>query len=86
MMSCPPSKPGRDVETSDGGASSEHATKSVDATLPGKPSLEFSLLTTPAGALLALPVPFPSGWRTRGILDGSGTAWTVDDDGLPVRT
>ena len=56
------------------------------ATLPGKPSLEFSLLTTPAGALLALPVPFPSGWRTRGILDGSGTAWTVDDDGLPVRT
>jgi len=54
------------------------------ATVPGKPPLEHALLATPAGALLALPVPFPAGWRTRGVADSAGTAWTVDDEGLPV--
>lgn len=55
------------------------------ATLPGKPPLEFALLTTPEGALLALPVPFPKGWQRRGVFDSAGAAWTVDGDGVPVR-
>lgn len=53
------------------------------ATLPGKVPLEFSLLRTRDGALLALPVPMPAGWRRRGVEDSLGQAWTVGDDHEP---
>ena len=55
------------------------------AMVQGKPPLDHALLSTHAGALLALPVPFPTGWRARGVSDSAGTAWTVDDEGLPTR-
>lgn len=54
------------------------------ATVVDKPPLDFALLRTPNDALLALPVPFPRGWRARGVLDSAGTAWTVTDDDTPV--
>ena len=55
------------------------------ATLPEKPPLEFALLQAPNGAVLALPLPFPNGWRSRGVLDSTGVAWVVDNEGLPTR-
>lgn len=53
------------------------------ATLPNKRPLDFALLRTRDGALLALPVPMPGGWRLRGVLDSAGQAWTVADDLTP---
>ncbi|GAB1340967.1 hypothetical protein [Gemmatimonas sp.] len=55
------------------------------ATIPGKVPLDFALLRTSAGALLAFPVPLPTGWRRRGIQDSAGVTWTVDDQGMPIR-
>lgn len=55
------------------------------ATVPGKVPLDFALLRTANGALLALPVPFPSGWKRRGVQDTAGLTWTVDEQGIPAR-
>lgn len=55
------------------------------ATLPSKARLEFALLRTDRGALLALPVPMPTGWRRRGVQDSLGESWSVGEDDLPVR-
>jgi hypothetical protein len=47
--------------------------------------LEFALLRTPDGALLALPVPMPEPWRTgSGVPAADGTRWTQDDEGAVV--
>jgi hypothetical protein len=54
------------------------------AQVGGKAPLDFALLHTDAGALLALPVPFPRGWRTRGVVDSAGVAWTVNDEAVPI--
>jgi hypothetical protein len=55
------------------------------ATLPGKVPLDFALLRSDDGALLALPVPMPAGWKTRGVLDSNGCAWSVGKDDVPMR-
>ncbi len=49
--------------------------------LPGRGGLEFVLLTAPEGALLALPVPMPGGWKGRGVADSAGSRWTTSADG-----
>jgi hypothetical protein len=54
------------------------------ATVAGKRPLDFALLRTPAGALLALPVPMPSGWHRRGVAASDGSRWSTAEDGLPV--
>jgi phosphatidylglycerophosphatase A len=47
--------------------------------------LEFTLLQTPGGGLLALPRPLPEAWRlTTGVPADDGTRWTLDDEGLLV--
>ncbi len=44
--------------------------------------LEFTLLDTPGGGMLALPRPLPERWRTQaGIRATDGTRWTLDDQG-----
>lgn len=53
------------------------------ATIPGKVPLDFALLRTSAGALLALPVPFPAGWRRRGIQDAAGNWWSTTTNDVP---
>lgn len=52
-------------------------------TIPGKVPLDFALLRTADGALLALPVPFPSGWRRRGVQDTAGYWWSTTADDVP---
>ncbi len=47
----------------------------------GRGTLEFALLTSPEGALLALPVPVPGGWKARGVADSAGGRWTTNADG-----
>jgi hypothetical protein len=43
-------------------------------------ALDFTLLTTPTGGMLALPRPLPERWRTQtGIQANDGTSWTLDD-------
>jgi hypothetical protein len=47
--------------------------------------LEFTLLETPAGAILALPRPLPERWRTEtGIRAGDGSRWSLDPTGQLV--
>jgi hypothetical protein len=42
--------------------------------------LEFTLLATPSGGMLALPRPLPERWRTQtGIKANDGTRWTLND-------
>ncbi|HMQ32463.1 MAG TPA: hypothetical protein PKD53_17155 [Chloroflexaceae bacterium] len=56
----------------------------VRVTIGGAASgrLEFTLLDTPGGGLLAMPRPLPEAWRTRaGIRASDGTRWTLDDQG-----
>ncbi|WP_396223881.1 hypothetical protein [Gemmatimonas sp.] len=55
------------------------------ATVRGNPPLEFALQRTLDDALLALPVPFPRGWRARGVGDSLGRARTCDDLSAPRR-
>jgi hypothetical protein len=44
--------------------------------------LEFTLLETPDGAMLALPRPLPERWRCgSGIPAADGSRWTLDDSG-----
>ena len=49
------------------------------AMVVGKSPLEFALLRTSAGALVALPVPFPAGWRRYGVAgsDGGRGRWMM---------
>lgn len=44
--------------------------------------LEFTLLDTPAGGMLAMPRPLPEQWRTiTGIRASDGSVWTIDEQG-----
>jgi hypothetical protein len=43
--------------------------------------LDFALLHTPAGGILALPRPFPESWRySRGVTASDGSVWTLTED------
>jgi hypothetical protein len=56
----------------------------VRVTISGGPSgrLEFTLLDTPGGGMLAMPAPLPERWRTQtGIRASDGTRWTLDAQG-----
>lgn len=45
-------------------------------------TLDFTLLSTPAGGMLAMPRPLPERWRTQtGIAANDGTVWTLDEAG-----
>ncbi|NWF80234.1 MAG: hypothetical protein HXY37_09330 [Chloroflexi bacterium] len=44
--------------------------------------LDFTLLDTPGGGILALPRPLPERWRLEtGIVASDGTTWTLDEAG-----
>ena len=48
-------------------------------------SLDFTLLETPAGGILALPRPLPERWRLHtGIPATDGSCWTLDAGGSLV--
>jgi hypothetical protein len=50
----------------------------------GKPPLEFALLR--AGTeVIAFPVPFPPGWRTRGVAGSAGGRYAPAESGEIVR-
>ena len=52
----------------------------IDGAARGR--LEFTLMETAAGAMLAVPRPFPERWRTQtGIPAADGSRWTLDDQG-----
>jgi hypothetical protein len=55
----------------------------VRVTISGSASgrLEFTLLDTPSGGMLAMPRPLPERWRTAGIPATDGTRWSLDDKG-----
>ncbi|NTV99819.1 MAG: hypothetical protein HGA19_00770 [Oscillochloris sp.] len=56
----------------------------VRVTISGPTSgrLEFTLLDTPSGGMLAMPRPMPERWRTQiGILATDGTRWSLDSKG-----
>lgn len=47
--------------------------------------LEFTLMTTPAGGLLAMPRPLPARWRDEfGVRASDGSVWTLDAAGQLV--
>ena len=47
--------------------------------------LDFTLLETADGALLAVPRPLPERWRTEtGIPASDGSRWSIDDSGQLV--
>ena len=54
----------------------------VDITAPVQGRLDFTLLDTPSGGMLALPRPLPERWRLEtGIVATDGTRWTLDEVG-----
>lgn len=54
----------------------------VRVEVAGRGRLEFTLLDTPGGGILAMPRPLPERWRSEsGILASDGTRWTLDDAG-----
>lgn len=54
----------------------------VDITDPVRGRLDFTLLDTPGGGMLALPRPLPERWRLEtGIPASDGTRWTLDTSG-----
>lgn len=56
----------------------------VRVTISGGASgrLEFTLLDTPGGGMLAMPRPLPERWRTTtGVRATDGTRWTLDATG-----
>ncbi|MBK1645269.1 hypothetical protein CKO25_11575 [Thiocapsa imhoffii] len=60
----------------------------VDITAPVQGRLDFTLLDTATGGMLALPRPLPERWRLEmGIVATDGTRWTLDDEGhlVPFR-
>ncbi len=57
----------------------------VDLTQPVRGQIEFTLLETPGGGMLALPRPLPERWRTEtGIGASDGTQWSLDRAGSLV--
>jgi hypothetical protein len=57
----------------------------VEISGPTRGRLDFTLLETADGALLALPRPLPERWRTEiGISAADGSRWSLDTDGQLV--
>lgn len=57
----------------------------VRVSIAGGGRLDFTLLDTPDGAMLAMPTPLPERWRAQtGIRASDGTRWTVDAQGKLV--
>ncbi|WP_295400264.1 hypothetical protein [uncultured Thiocystis sp.] len=57
----------------------------VDLSQPVRGRIEFTLLDTPGGGMLALPRPLPERWRIEtGILASDGTRWSLDQAGALV--
>jgi hypothetical protein len=54
----------------------------VRVEVTGRGRLEFTLLDTPGGGILAMPRPLPERWRTEtGIRASDGSLWTLDAAG-----
>lgn len=54
----------------------------VEIREPIRARLDFTLLDTPGGGMLALPRPLPERWRLEvGIPATDGSRWTLDDRG-----
>ncbi|NCA69530.1 MAG: hypothetical protein EOM91_05360 [Sphingobacteriia bacterium] len=54
----------------------------VEIREPLRARLDFTLLDTPAGGLLALPRPLPERWRREtGIPASDGSRWSLDPQG-----
>jgi hypothetical protein len=54
----------------------------VRVDVAGRGRLEFTLLDTPGGGILAMPRPLPERWRTEtGITASDGSIWTLDEQG-----
>ena len=62
----------------------------VRVTISGAASgkLEFTLLDTPGGGMLAMPRPLPERWRVVGIPATDGSRWSLDAQGglVPVTS
>lgn len=43
--------------------------------------LDFALLHTPQGGILAMPIPLPQRWRQQGVVASDGSCWTMDSTG-----
>lgn len=43
--------------------------------------MDFILLHTPQGAMLAMPAQLPERWRSLGIPASDGSLWTMDPEG-----
>ncbi|MEI7768411.1 MAG: hypothetical protein WCI67_00405 [Chloroflexales bacterium] len=58
----------------------------VRVTISGAASgrIEFTLLDTPGGGMLAMPRPLPERWRAAGIPATDGTRWSLDAQGNMV--
>lgn len=56
----------------------------VRAQIDGKPPLEFAVLRV-GEELVAWPVPFPSGWRLRGVAGSLGSRFSASPDGDVVQ-
>ncbi|MBK5963744.1 hypothetical protein CCR95_06500 [Thiocystis minor] len=57
----------------------------VDLSQPIRGQIEFTLLDTPGGGMLALPRPLPERWRIEtGIIASDGTRWSLDQAGALV--
>lgn len=57
----------------------------VDLSQPIRGQVEFTLLDTPGGGMLALPRPLPERWRIEtGIVASDGTRWSLDQAGALV--
>lgn len=54
------------------------------ALMDGKPPLDFAILRV-GEELVAWPMPFPVGWRTRGVGGSLGGRYGVSPDGDVVR-
>lgn len=52
---------------------------------PVSGEMDFILLYTPQGAVLAMPARLPERWRTRqGVPASDGSLWTMNDEGYIV--
>jgi hypothetical protein len=51
---------------------------------PVSGGMDFVLLRTPQGGLLAMPARLPERWRRAGVAASDGSRWTMDDEGRIV--
>ncbi|MBY0491407.1 MAG: hypothetical protein K2R93_16305 [Gemmatimonadaceae bacterium] len=55
------------------------------ATVSGRAPLDFAMVRTADEELLALPVPFPDGWRRRGVAGSHGQRYRANAAGAIER-